>query len=108
MTCHDDIVRHAIPPTQAVRHFLAREIPYRQREDLSWQLLSHWPTLPRIPDKQPANEREAVYSHLLHRPHPWGEQQLGADVRLRPQPMACGHFLETADSSPRHCIRSRP
>ena len=46
MTCHDYIAQHAIVLAQAVRHFLAREIPYRQLEDLSWQLLSHWQALP--------------------------------------------------------------
>ena len=49
VTCHDYIAQHAIVLAQAVRHFLAREIPYRQLEDLSWQLLSHWQALPAIP-----------------------------------------------------------
>ena len=67
VTCHDYITQHAGPLAQAVRHFLAREIPYHQLEDLSWQLLSHWQALPVIPmDKTPANEREGVFWHLLH------------------------------------------
>ncbi|MEG0008315.1 MAG: hypothetical protein RR721_00835 [Aeromonas sp.] len=109
MTCRDYITQHAIPLAQAVRHFLAREIPYRQLEDLSWQLLSHWQALPRIPtDKQPADDQEGVFWHLLHSLHQWDEQQIIADSWLRLQLMACANFLVAEGPCPNHCIGSRP
>ena len=109
MTCHDYIAQHAIVLAQAVRHFLAREIPYRQLEDLSWQLLSHWQALPAIPiDKEPASEQEGVFWHLLHSLHRWDEHQLVTDTLLRQQLMACATFLVAEGPCPRHCIGSRP
>lgn len=84
MTCHDYITQHADPLAQAVRHFLARKIPYQQLEDLSWQLLSHWQALCVIPmDKTPANAQEGVFWHLLHSLHLWDEQRLLCDDALR-------------------------
>ncbi|MNH25567.1 hypothetical protein D3C79_855680 [compost metagenome] len=108
MIYRDYITQHAIPLARAVRHFLAREMPYRQLEDLSWQLLSHWQTLPQIPDKQPASTQEAVFWHLLHNLHQWDEQQLITDAWLRLQLMACANFLTAEGPCPPHCIGSRP
>ena len=102
------ITQHAMPLAQAVRHFLAREIPYRQLEDLSWQLLSHWQALPHSADKQPANQRESVFWHLLHSLHLWDEQQISADPWLRLQLMACANFLVEQGPCPPHCAGSRP
>jgi hypothetical protein len=109
VTCHDYIAQHAIVLAQAVRHFLAREIPYRQLEDLSWQLLSHWQALPAIPiDKEPASEQEGLFWHLLHSLHRWDEHQLVTDTWLRQQLMACATFFVAEGPCPRHCIGSRP
>lgn len=109
MSCHDYIARHSAPLAQTVRRFLAREIPYRQLEDLSWQLLSHWQALPNIPsDKQPDSEQESVFWHLLHSLHLWDEQQLIADPWLRLQLMACANFLTAEGPCPSHCNGSRP
>lgn len=109
MTCNDYIAQHAIPLAQTVRHFLAREIPYQQLEDLSWQLLSHWQDLPHVPtDKSPASEQEGVFWHLLHSLHQWDEQQIIAEVWLRLQLMECANFLTTDGPLPRHCIGLRP
>ncbi|MCW0504580.1 hypothetical protein ACW5XW_11630 [Aeromonas piscicola] len=109
MTCNDYLAQHTVPLAQAVRHFLAREIPYQQLEDLSWQLLSHWQDLPHIPaDKQPATDQEGVFWHLLHSLHQWDEQQIIADVWLRLQLMTCANYLITEGPCPRHCMGSRP
>nr|WP_245196008.1 hypothetical protein [Aeromonas sanarellii] len=109
VTCHDYIAQHAGPLAQAVRHFLAREIPYHQLEDLSWQLLSLWQALPVIPlDKAPASEQEGVFWHLLHSLHLWDEQQLVSEIWLRLQLMACANFLVAEGPCPGHCIGSRP
>ncbi|MFM5199583.1 hypothetical protein [uncultured Aeromonas sp.] len=109
MTCHDYIAQHAGPLAQAVRHFLARKIPYQQLEDLSWQLLSHWQALCVIPmDKTPANAQEGVFWHLLHSLHLWDEQHLLCDDALRLQLMACANFLADEGPCPHHCIGSRP
>jgi hypothetical protein len=109
VTCHDYITQHADPLAQAVRHFLARKIPYQQLEDLSWQLLSHWQALCVIPmDKTPANAQEGVFWHLLHSLHLWDEQRLLCDDALRLQLMACANFLADEGPCPHHCIGSRP
>ena len=105
---YDVIAQHAIPLAQTVRHFLAREIPYQQLEDLSWQLLSHWQ------DPAPGSRRQdsglragGVFWHL-HSLHQWDEQQIIADARLRLQLMECANYLTTDGPLPRHCIGLRP
>lgn len=108
MIYQDYITQHAIPLAQAVRHFLAREIPYRQLEDLSWQLLFSWQALPHSADKLAANPREFVFWHLLHSLHQWDEWQLSGDPQLRQQLMECVNFLTGQGPCPPHCIGSRP
>ncbi|MFM7968117.1 hypothetical protein ACF2JD_07515 [Aeromonas sp. A-5] len=100
MTCHDYIAQHAIELAQAVRHFLAREMPYRQLEDLSWQLLSRWQALPAIPiDKVPATEQEGVFWHLLHSLHLWDEHQLSLlALAICHQPAKMTHFSDKMSS----------
>ncbi len=102
------ITQHAMLLSQAVRHFLAREIAYQQLEDVSWQLLSHWQALPHCTDKQPSSQRESVFWHLLHSLHLWDEQQIDTDPRLRLQLMACANYLLEQGPCPPHCIGSRP
>ncbi|HGY1017826.1 hypothetical protein [Aeromonas salmonicida] len=109
MIYHQYLTQHAVPLARAVRHFLAREIPYQQLEDLSWQLLSRWQDLPHDPyNTQAATDQEGVFWFLLHSLHQWDEQQIIADVWLRMQLMACANYLTMEGPCPRHCMGSRP
>ncbi|MCS3455101.1 hypothetical protein M2366_001168 [Aeromonas sp. BIGb0405] len=109
MTCDDYFAQHRAPLALAVRQFLAQQLDYDALQDVSWQLLGQWQSLPRdCADKQADSPQESVFWHLLHSLHLWNQDELAQDPALRHQLHDCAACLLGEGPAPLGCIGTRP